>query len=93
MIKSLAGAVLIGVSCLCAQSCSAVPGGAAAKVKPSEPDSLSSWPKDCRIRSKADSWEQLLIEARPSAVIGKSMLLWCTQDPNKGWTFELSQVF
>src|SRR2546426_11606868 len=55
--------------------------------------SLDDFPKDCRVRFQADSWEALISRAQPTSVVSKSLLLWCKASGDQSWTFDLARPF
>lgn len=71
--------------------------GMTACSTPALPDryvsSLDDFPKDCRVRFRADTWGELISRARPTSVVSKSLLLWCKASGDQSWTFDLAQPF
>gem|GEM_PF-6370827 len=63
-------------------------------VKPPDEAKLyEPWPADCQIRHQADTWEALVVAARPQAALDRSLFLWCRPAQEKGWSFEVAAVF
>lgn len=54
---------------------------------------LDSLPHGCLVRFRAESWQELLTQARPTLVTPGSLLLWCRESADRTLTFDLAQPF